>query len=183
MLAVGGVIYIILLFLVSRYLGPFDRHSSGGTTVRTPASSSAIDSGSVTAPEGESEISLEDSYDAVVAKIEADPMFGVYTVVKKPTKITVYTNPSSGLRQINVREYHFKSAKLVRTMLTMDYPDPNASLSYIYQMRLPQDGEPSVVTKNGQRAYLWRTKGVKQYYYSAWSDWFNKECVVLVKER
>ena len=129
-----------------------------------------------------SSIHVGDTYEHVVSKIEADPAFNYYEILKNKNRIVVYNRPGSGLGNPCVMEYHFKNKVLVRQLMIMNPPDPDAFMSFVYQNA---DPKPPLVTKNGHKAYYWAKseRNCKTWIYKAYSSWYDAVCVITHEEK
>lgn len=129
-------------------------------------------------------INLGDTYKEVVAKIEKGLFRQSEKVLKSKNKITVYIRPESGLLDLRVNEYYFRNGILAKDKMIMNGPDPDATMAWLYRLNSEANGEPTTAKRNGQKAYRWRiTKaGWTLYIYVAFSDWYQKRCVIMERE-
>jgi len=130
------------------------------------------------------EITLGDSYEQVIEKIENEPGYEFLKIIKSPDKIVKYNDPLGPLAKINVVwEFHFKNQKLVQIFMINDPPNLDRAISGMYRLLLEQNTTVTVVKKNGHRAYHYTTPKGETYIYRAFSDWFQKTCEFTVIEK
>jgi len=122
------------------------------------------------------EVKIGDTYKRVMSRINNDIRRKYFNIRKSDDKILV----SSSLNERSIVEYYFNNHKLFRIKLIQNVLNPDAMFAFIYKNHTSTRGEPEIVTKDGQTAYLWNIDGQNQFYFKAYSDWFRTICFVVV---
>lgn len=124
------------------------------------------------------EIKIGDTYKRVISRINNDIRRKYFNIKKSDKKIFV----SSSLNERSIVEYYFNNHILFRIKLIQNVPNPDAMLAFMYRNHTSTKGEPEIVTKDGQTAYLWNINGNNQYFFKSWSDWFGRICFITIIE-
>ena len=124
----------------------------------------------------EDEIQLGDSYDLVVSKIRKDILFVDKNILILEENEILY---SMIWDKLILDKYIFTAQGLKTIINIVSRPDAKKMLSFFYQLRVENQGQPEIVYQNNIKMYAWKQdEKTLIYFYIDFVDWFQKDCFI-----